>query len=299
MNPDNFWIIPAFATPLLFAVSSIVNKWLIDKHFPGAVSSLIFMLLSNLLFVPLGLFGNLFWFKAWHWSLILGVIYGGMFYFQLKVLKEKEASEVAILSRSKPIVLAILAHFLLRENLPVGAYVGIGLLTLGGMLISGKQWRFINKQTVKNYGYLFTFILLSSLVSIGQKYIITPQNTWQVTYWMNMGTILTGLLLLGLPLRRQQFLKYLKLIPGKVYVTKISSQIAYLAGTLAHSFALAYGSVSIVGGIYSIQPLMVILIASLLTLYFPGIIKEDVSSSSLGRKIAAVALVIGGSWLLL
>ncbi|OGV93026.1 hypothetical protein A3B57_01585 [Microgenomates group bacterium RIFCSPLOWO2_01_FULL_47_10] len=207
MNPDNFWIIPAFATPLLFAVSSIVNKWLIDKHFPGAVSSLIFMLLSNLLFVPLGLFGNLFWFKAWHWSLILGVIYGGMFYFQLKVLKEKEASEVAILSRSKPIVLAILAHFLLRENLPVGAYVGIGLLTLGGMLISGKQWRFINKQTVKNYGYLFTFILLSSLVSIGQKYIITPQNTWQVTYWMNMGTILTGLLLLGLPLRRQQFLK--------------------------------------------------------------------------------------------
>ncbi|OGV93025.1 hypothetical protein A3B57_01580 [Microgenomates group bacterium RIFCSPLOWO2_01_FULL_47_10] len=68
---------------------------------------------------------------------------------------------------------------------------------------------------------------------------------------------------------------------------------------MAHSFALAYGSVSIVGGIYSIQPLMVILIASLLTLYFPGIIKEDVSSSSLGRKIAAVALVIGGSWLLL
>ncbi len=92
---------------MLLGLNSIVNKWLIDKYFRDPVSSLAFMLIANILFVLPMTFLIDIWIPWLNLFLItgLGLIYGLMFYFQLKVVKERDASEVAIITRIKPLII--------------------------------------------------------------------------------------------------------------------------------------------------------------------------------------------------
>jgi drug/metabolite transporter (DMT)-like permease len=298
---SDYWIIFAFLTPVLLGLNSIVNKWIIDKYFRDPISSLAFMLVANILFVLPATFLIDIWLPWLNWFLItgLGLIYGLMFYFQLKVLKERDASEVAIITRLKPIVVMVLASLLLSEQLSNNNIIGVVLLSMGGFVVASKDIDLKKVKISKQLLNLLIFVLISSLVSIGRKYILFENDFWAVFYWMNFGGMLGGLLLLTDKNNRQRFMSMVKNSPKKVYGVKIITQITYTVGFLANTKALVYGPVSIVAGIYSVQPFFVLIYSYFISKFFPNVISEDISKTSMIKKLIAVLLIVLGSWLII
>ena len=295
------WIFLAFLTPVLLGLNSIVNKWIIDKYFRDPISSLSFMLIANVLFVLPSTFFIDIRLPWLNWFLItgLGLIYGLMFYFQLKVVKERDASEVAIITRLKPIVVMILASLLLSEKLSINNIFGVILLSIGGFVIASKDIDVKKVKISKHLSNLLIFISISSLVSIGRKFILFENDFWAVFYWMNFGGMLGGLLLLINKNNRKRFIDLIKNSPRKVYGVKIITQTTYTIGFLANTKALVHGPVSIVAGIYSIQPFFVLLYSYFISKFFPNVIREDISKTSMIKKMVAISLIILGSWLII
>lgn len=294
---SEYWLVFAFLTPVLGAILAIVNKWLIDKYFKDPVSSLVFMLLGNLIYlIPATFFlklkMNLFEFFI---TFLLGIVFGLMYYFQMKVIKVKEASENAILMRFKPVIVMILAFLLLDEALRLRDYFGVIFLTLGGTVVAIKDFK-LNKLKFSEYlKPLLLFAIISSFVSIARKVVTVEYDFWSVFYLLNLGSVLGALLLLLSKKHRNNFIKDLKNAPRKVFVTKLLAQIVFVISFVFNMLALKYGPVSVVSATYSIQPLMVLVYAFLISKIYPQVISEDISKKSMFVKILAVIFAIFGS----
>ena len=91
MSLEKYWLLFAFLTPVLGAFLTITNKWLIDKYFKDPVSSLVFMLVTNLSYLIPATFLIKFKLNASEFIivLLLGIVFGLMYYFQMKVLMSK------------------------------------------------------------------------------------------------------------------------------------------------------------------------------------------------------------------
>ena len=73
----------------------------------------------------------------------------------------------------------------------------------------------------------------------------------------------------------------------------------YIGGNLVFSFAYLLGPISLVLLVDSFQPIFVLAIGILLTLYFPTFAKEKIHAKHLLQKAAAIGIVIFGTYLLL
>lgn len=301
MDHSSLWLIYAFLAPLLLSLGIIVNKWMVTKYIPDTISMLAFMLLSNILFVvPASFFGGiqlpLYWLV---FTLGLGVLYGLMFFFNLTVLKQREASHVAILLRLKPLMLIPLAAIFLHEILPFSAYLGIVLLALGGAIAAAKEVDLKRLRFSKALGFIFIQILISSFVSLGRKHALTFIQLWPVFYWFTVGNLLAGVLLIIPKSQRINLYQAIKNSPTKVYVVRVVSLLTYLLGLFANTLAVKHGPVTVVSGIYSIQPLVILIYASLISLVWPQVVKEDLRTRTLFQKLISIFFVITGSLLII
>lgn len=64
------------------------------------------------------------------------------------------------------------------------------------------------------------------------------------------------------------------------------------------NYAISFGSVAIINALQGVQYAFLLLFAWLLTLFYPKIIKEDISKKILWKKIGAIVLIsLGLYWL--
>ncbi|SRR5579885_2864673 len=205
------WIALAFCGPVLWAASTHIDKYLVDRFFRDSDVGvlLVFTALVNLVPLPfiaafdpgilaIGAAGIVT-------MLCSGVLYMGAMYFYLGALQREEASVVAPLFQAAPLFTYGLAYFVLHERLTAVQLVGGGAIVAGAIIIS------LNPESLRS-GFRLRLMLLMlgctlalALASVSFKLFAVEDEFWATTFWMFLGEAAFGLAFLLFPSRRAEF----------------------------------------------------------------------------------------------
>jgi hypothetical protein len=111
---------------------------------------------------------------------------------------------------------------------------------------------------------------------------------------MFAGEAAFGVALLAVPTYRATFVDLLRKSPIAVLSINAVNELINLAGGLGSRYALLLAPISLVQAVGSTTTLFVFLFGIALTIFLPGVGKEDLSPASLARKAGAAVVVMIG-----
>ena len=297
------WLVFAFSGPLLWSVSTHIDKYLVEKYFKDAPAAafLIFTALIGLFTLPF-----IWYFVPGVLALELasaapmassGVLYMGGLLFYLRALQGEEASTVAPFFQAAPFFGFVLGYLVLGETLSLTQMAGGILIVAGATLVSlrrgGAQTR-LKRRLVASMLAAALCLASSALVF---KVFALDDAFWPTTFWMFVGEAFFGAGLLAVPSYRAQFLALLRANPGAVVSINAANELVNLGGGLGNRYALLLAPLSLVQAVGSTTTLFVFAFGVLLSIYSPSIGREDLSAPELLRKGAAAVLVAIGACL--
>ncbi len=296
------WLVYAFAGPVLWAASTHVDKYLVERYFKHSDVAvlLVFTALIGLVMLPF----ILYWQPGvlglgLKDSLVIGlsgILYMTAMYFYLRALQGEEASVVAPFFQAGPLFGYALAYLVLGEALSHVQLLGGGFIVAGGLLLSLHPGG--GRVRLKLVVLMLSCAFMLALSSVIFKAFAVHDEFWSTAFWTYGGEALFGLWLLALPGPRRQFFTLLRGNPGAVLAVNGANELINLGGGLAMRYALLLAPLSLVQAIGSTTTLFVFLFGVLLSLALPAFGREDLSSRNLGQKGLSAAFIALGVYLI-
>jgi len=290
------WLFFAILPYALYSVTNYIEKFIVDKEV-GEPATL--TILSGFLTIIVAVF--LFLIKglplvAPFQAFILLVI--GMlliFYYipYFKALSLDDASRVVPLYQFYPIFSLVLSFIFLHQGLKGIQLIGFFLITIGGFLLGTEKVTGKIFSLRKSFWYMMLASLMYACTGILFKFV-TVSDFWVSMSYQTLGIAFGGFLLFLYSPYRKVFLRDMKTIKKKVVVALTASQWITLLADFSYFYAITLTSVAIVSVMQGTQPLFLLLFGLILTLFFPQIIKEDISRKTLCTKLVAVILLFAG-----
>ncbi len=308
------WLFFTVVSYLMLAVVNLGDKFVVDKliksakaytFIVGSLSAIVFLLAP--------------WFLTWPglFLFLVNIISGAFFVFALwtmyESLKIGEASRVVVVIGSiVPIFTIIFSVFFFLESFSGRQWIGILFLVAGMTLISfinsrRKKWStFFRRLFSVFYGgynkrWIFLAIVsafLYALFFITTKYAYNHQEFLSSFIWIRGGSLLVVLLFLIDKKDRKDIVKSFKEKPNKkVKIGKGFVAVNQLLGSgafLLQNYAVYLGPVAIINALQGVQYAFLLVLGILFSVFFPRILKEDISKKVLIKKIAAILLVAVG-----
>jgi drug/metabolite transporter (DMT)-like permease len=297
------WLIFAFSGPVLWAASTHMDKYLVERYFKDSNVAvlLIFTALIGLLTLP------------FIWSFAPGVIavglanaalmgfsgalYMGAMLFYLRALQSEEASVVAPFFQAAPLFGFGLGYVVLGETLSPAQMVGGALIVGGTVLVS---LRSDPRRRMSAFNLRLAALMLACALSLAVSSLIFKifalrDEFWPTTFWMFAGEALFGAGLIAIPPYRRQFLALLRQNPGAVLSINAVNELINLGGGLGTRFALVLAPLSLVQAVGSTTTLFVFGFGVVLSLFFPALGRENLSRRELLHKGLAAMLVAAGA----
>lgn len=292
------WLVYAFSGPVLWAASTHLDKYLVDRYFKDSDVAvlLVFTALIGLVMLPF-----ILWWQPAVLALGLkdvlviafsGVLYMSAMYFYLRALQGEEASVVAPFFQAGPLFGYALAYLVLGETLSRVQLLGGGLIVAGGLLLSLHPGGGRPRLKLAVLMLVCAFILAVSSVIF--KAFAVRDEFWSTAFWTYAGEALFGFGLLTIPAQRRQFIVLLKSNTGAVISVNAVNELINLGGGLGMRFALLLAPLSLVQAIGSTTTLFVFFFGLLLSLFLPSLGREDLSPRNLLQKGLCTALIAGG-----
>ena len=294
------WLLLAFCGPVCWAVSTHIDKYLVDRYFQDSDTAVL-MLFTALLGVAL--LPLIWWiepailtpsFTAIGVMTASGVLYMGAILFYLRAIQSEEASVVAPLFQASTLFTFLLGYLFLHERLGLRPLLGIALIVGGALSLSLRS----AQKTRKFKGSLIALMLgatfVLALASVAFKYFAIRDDFWTTTFWTFVGEGLFGAVLLLIPGYRRQFAQLFRQSPGAVIGVNAANELINLGGGLSVRYASLLAPVALVSAISSTTTFFVFFFGILLTLFFPRLGREDLSAANLVRKAAGALLITGG-----
>ena len=294
------WLLFAFSGPILWALSTHIDKYLVDKYFKENDTAVlvVFTGLIGALMLPF-----IYFYHPETLSLPLGSIavmslsgamYLGAMLSYLRALQGEEASVVAPLFQASTIFTFALAFLVLGETISMVNALGVALIIAGALSISFNRslgWRSFKLRLIALM-LIATFIL--ALSSVLFKYFAVHDEFWSTTFWVYTGEAIFGLGILLIPRYLRQFIRLLKVNTKALVAVNAANELINLGGGLGIRFAFVLAPVVIVSAISSTTTLFVFAFGVLLSIFFPKLAKEDLSTRNLLQKsVAAVVVAVG------
>lgn len=294
------WLILSVLASVLWALGTIIDKYILTKHMQDPVSYQLLYVATELpVLLVLLLFTNVS--SAFPW-VVLGIVAGLSHYLGLflyfKAMMIEEASRVISLFYIGPIFTLILAATVLKENLTSSMYIGVILLVLGAISISYKKVE--GKGTVISpaLGLLLLCSFTLSIYEILTKYVLGSLDLISFFFWEFMGFVIAASLTFSYPKIRQSFLMSVKGMSRPVLFWRFVNTYMSLTALILYFAAMSIGLASLVSGATSFEPFFVLVFAVLFSFFVPSVLKEDIGRRTLAVKALAVALIIAGAWLI-
>jgi len=292
------WALLTILAVFIFAVTTIIDKFLLTKWIKNPIIPPLFFGLVGLLtsFIIYLFYG--FSFLAWQnviLALLAGFIYMAGEFLYYKAAKLEEISRIMPLVFISPLFILILAAVFLGEIFTPMKYLGMFLLVAGAIFISSKNF------TKINFNKAFWFAVLSALMfailAILTKYLLDFADFWTIFSYIRLGVFLASV---------PVFYFYLKDFPSLIKESGLKSigfmifnAVLLLAGILLLTIATADGPITLVGALTSFQPFFTFILATSFTIFFPSILKEEISKSLVFQKIFAIILIFIGAILII
>lgn len=292
------WVIFSILAALCWTIVNIVDKYVLTKwvkqpfvviiifEFIGLLASIIVYFFRGL--SPLSNF-NIFL------AILAGIFYLLMAIFYVKAVKIEEISRIVPLFYLSPLFILLFAGVFLGEIFTPLKYLGIFLLVIGALLISFKNLSKISFSKSFWLMILSTFSL--SLNQLLTKYLLNFTDYWTIFSWERIGAAigLIPLVYIYLPDLIDTVKEH-----GKRVVMAISvNETLNLFGVLFITIAVSVGYVTLANALSSIQPFFVLLFALILSRFYPSILKEEISKSTVFLKSIAVILMFVGAILII
>jgi uncharacterized membrane protein len=299
------WLAFAFSGPILWAISTHLDKYLVERYFKNSNVAvlLIFTALIGLLALP------------FIWLLdprvvsvgldnaalmaLSGVLYMGAMLFYLRALQTEEASVVAPFFQAAPLFGFGLGYVVLGETLSPIQMAG-GALIVGGTVLVSLRSDPHNTRLEASFNFHLAALMLACALALAVSSLIFKifalrDDFWPTTFWMFVGEALFGAALLAIASDRRQFLDLLRSNPGAVLSVNAANELINLGGSLGTRFALVLAPLSLVQAIGSTTTLFVFAFGVVLSVFFPALGRENLSRRELLQKGLAAVLVAAGA----
>lgn len=293
------YVLIAFLTPLLHALSCIVDAHFSNNIFKKVPSLVFYATISNIIIIPFLFFFGTPIIPPLEILAILFIISLIEVCYQIpyyQALRNIDTSIVVALFSLGKISVPVLAYFIVNEKLSLTQYCGFGII-----LLSTFGLNFDIKKLKINIAFFLMLVvsLLLSSSSVLSKYSLQSVDFVTVLFWGSLFATSISLSLLLLPQYRtdiiSSFPKYKKRI--KLF---LSNEILNQGGTLAGTIALAHLPVLAVKSIGSSQSIFTLLLGFVLYKIFGNRFNENLTRQEVIKKlISFITIIIGINMVLL
>lgn len=305
-----FWL--AIFAYLLFAVNQLWDRYLLRKIFTdtlvyafyaGILSALVLLAVPFLGFPsgsPAFIFSSLF----------CGAIFVIALIANYEALQKYEASRIVpAIGGLLPLLVLALSYFVFPgESMSPGSAAAFGMFILGSITITAKNWSHIFSRSFWSAA-LGAILFAIYFVSLSYAYRSGP-SFWAGFLWTRMGSVLAAaaILLFSGKVRRAVFgakkgnssrAKGLRLRAGLLF---LGNKGLGASATIVQNFAVSLApplAVSIINALQGTQYLFLIIIAYVVSVEIPELLKESFSGRALIQKSAAFALFLAGTIILI
>ncbi len=294
------WLLLAFLGPVCWAVSTHIDKYLVDRYFQDSDTAVL-MLFTAL--VGVALLPFIWWIEpailkpapsAILVMTISGVLYMGAMLFYLRAIQSEEASVVAPLFQASTLFTFLLGYLFLHEKLGVSQLLGGGLIVGGALGLSFRGGLSIRRFKSRLIFLMLTATFVLALSTVLFKFFAVRDDFWTTTFWTFVGEGLFGAVLLARRDYRRQFAALFRRNPGAVVGINAANELINLGAGLGVRYAALLAPVALVSAISSTTTLFVFVIGILLTLFFPRLGREDLSTGNLVRKGVGALFIAAG-----
>ena len=294
------WLLLAFLGPVCWAVSTHIDKYLVDRYFRDSDTAVL-MLFTALLGVALLPF--IWWvepsilkppLQAIAVMTASGVLYMSALLFYLRAIQSEEASVVAPLFQASTLFTFLLGYLFLHERLGPARLWGMALIVGGALSLSLQGGLKIRRFKSRLILLMLAATFVLALSSVLFKFFAIRDDFWTTTFWTFAGEGLFGALLLMRASYRRQFAQLFRRNPGAVLGVNAANELINLGGGLSVRFASLLAPVALVSAISSTTTFFVFAFGILLTLFFPRLGHEDLGAANLVRKGLGALLIAGG-----
>ena len=293
------YVLIAFLTPLLHALSCIVDAHFSNNIFKKVPSLVFYATISNIIIIPFLFFFGTPIIPPLEILAILFIISLIEVCYQIPyyhALRNIDTSIVVALFSLGKIAVPVLAYFIVNEKLSLTQYFGFGIILLSTFLLN-----FDIKKLKINIAFFLMLVvsLLLSLSSVLSKYSLQSVDFVTVLFWGSLFATSISLSLLFLPQYRTDIISSFPQYKKRIKLF-LSNEILNQGGTLAGTIALAHLPVLAVKSIGSSQSIFTLLLGFVLYKIFGNRFKENLTRQEVIKKlISFTAIIIGINMVLL
>lgn len=306
------WLILAILAYFILALVNILDKFLLDKVLP---SSRAYTFLVGSVGVIVFAFSP--WFLEWPglnsflFNIIVGALFPAALLLFYKALKESEASKALVLIGGlMPCFTLLFSVLFLGDKFSLYQWLSIVFLLVGIFIISWmpEKVRFLDKifvfLKVKKKPAKLSFLtavgaaFLFALFFVGNKYAFNNQTFFSAFIWIRGGSFLFVLCMLFSKKSRKVIFSNIKNMKIKKSSLFFANQGLSAIGFFLQNLAISLTSVALVSALQGVQYVFIIILGVLFTLFYPKVVKEDISRKIIIQKIVAVIFIAIGLYLL-
>ena len=294
------WVVFACSGPVLWAISVHLDKYLVERFFKesNVAVMLLFTAFIGTLLLPF------IWLhepsvtalgaRSIALIIVSGLLYMGAMLLYLQALQAEDASVVAPYFQASPLFGFALAYLVLGETLSARQLVGGAMIVLGALIVSVRFKYGARMFKARLAALMLSCGFTSALGGLIFKIYAIDVEFWTTTFWMYVGEALFGCVLLAVPAYRRQLAATLRVNTAALLSINGSNELINLGGGLGNRYALMFAPLSLVQAIGSTTTLFVFGFGVVLSLFWPRVIREDLSRGELVRKGLAALLVAAG-----
>ena len=290
------WILLSVIVALLYAIVNIIDKIFIDNHVknPYLASAISFfstvVIFCGISIIKTDVFhANL---KVIAISFSAGLINSICVILYYYTLQKEEVSRFVPIMSLRPGFAVILSYFILAESFSGIVYLGIILILLGSLLMSIRKK--INKFSIDKL-LIFLLIIVTILFALKNvliKWGSLDADIYIVNFWVGVAA---GLMFLIFIFKHWPKNKLEMRGSKLLLIADILSALTFFALALT----LKKGPASLVTAIMQLKLVFVFIFSVFFTVFFPKILREEISKKIILQKVAAMSIIIIGTLLII
>lgn len=302
------WFFIALIGPFLYALTNYIDKFILEKYFKksGIGTILIFSSLAAAFALPLFFYMDRTILDVSLANILILAISGmlnvGVLWCYLIALRDEETSVVIVFYQIVPVLGSILGYFLLGEVLTHMQLIAMAIIILGTTIIafeidSDNHFKLRKKSTIiPMLGASFFWALGGTFF----KMVALEENLWRSLFWETLMLVLSGVgIFIFIRSYRENFIAAFKSNSKNILSLSILNEFIYISGNVAVAYAYLLAPVGLVLLTESFQPIFVLIIGVMITIFSPNIIVEKIEAKYIWQKIIAIIITGIGTYLLL
>lgn len=300
------WFFIALIGPLFYALTNHIDKILLEKYFKhsGIGTLMLFSSLLSAIALPFFFIFDSAILNVDAKSIlvlcIVGILNALVLFCYLIALKNEEVSVAVIFYQLVPVFGYILGYFILGEILTNMQLIAMATIIVGMTIISfeidiDNKFRLRHKTIIPMLAAAFFWALGSVLF----KAVALEENLWRSLFWEHLMLVFIGIFIfIFMRSYRKNFLLAIRDNSKAILSLNVLNESLYILGNVAFAYAYLLAPVGLVLLTESFQPVFVLIIGVLLTIFFPKLSTEKIGAKHMWPKIIAIIITGIGTYLL-